>query len=418
MMRLGCENWWPLALLVLSGCSASASHATDGETGSARGASAGAAGPSISVPSTGIPVEVTNASGGTPSSDSGATGSGGSASSSAGEQQVQTADPPPKSDGPPGKTDDPPPGDTGDPPPGDTGDPPPGDTGDPPPGDTGDPPPGDTGDPPCIPSELNDVNVIVFDDATPSGADVEGRMYVGGDATLEGFGVGNADKTLSCDEFVLVVGGTLSMRGGAVGNGKISYGVGLDLNNVATPCGVTQGSATDPVDFAALEASLIAYSRRFRDYAANGEARAEFGTLTLSGTNPGLNVFDITAEDLNQDLHFSAPAGSSIIVNVSGTDVVWQGRGFRLPDGGASCRGGSSEWCSRILYNLHEAETLSLAGIGVQGSVLAPYATLDGAGGNIDGQLVVRNLVGGIEYHPYLFNGCLKLPSAPGVPAP
>ena len=103
---------------------------------------------------------------------------------------------------------------------------------------------------------------------------------------------------------------------------------------------------------------------------------------------------------------------------MSGTDVIWQGRGFKLPDGGACCRGGSSEWCSRILYNLHEAQTLALGGIGVQGSVLAPYATLDGSGGNIDGQLVVRNLIGGIEYHPYLFNGCLRLPSAPGVTAP
>jgi hypothetical protein len=31
-------------------------------------------------------------------------------------------------------------------------------------------------------------------------------------------------------------------------------------------------------------------------------------------------------------------------------------------------------------------------------------------GGNIDGQLVCKNLEGDIEYHPYFVSGCLVLP--------
>lgn len=407
MKRKFSDGWPALTFVLVSGCSASSPPA-DGRV-EERPTGGGAA----------------FAGGGSARPPAASSGGGGAASSSTGhEPPLGGGDPPSASAGgspsgstedpPPGETGDPPPGDTGDPPPGDTGDPPPGDTGDPPPGDTGDPPPGDTGDPPCIPSELNGVNVIVFEDATPSGADVEGSMYVGGDAVFEGYGIASRDPNLDCSQYGLVVGGSLTMRGGAVGSGKVSYGGELELSNASTPCGISQGSATDPIDFAKLEETLVRYSATFRDYPPNGEARSNLGTLTLSGSDPALNVFAVSAEALNQNLTFEAPAGSSVIVNVAGTNVVWQGRGFQLPDG-ASCRGGTSTWCSRILYNLYEAETVTLGGIGVQGSVLAPFATLDGGGGNIDGQLVVRNLTGGIEYHPYLFSGCLRLPVPTGV---
>jgi choice-of-anchor A domain-containing protein len=316
-------------------------------------------------------------------------------------------------DPPIGDTSDPPPGDTSDPPPGDTLDPPPGDTLDPPPGDTLDPP-GDTVDPPgeCIPSEMDNVNVIVFKDASPSGADSEGRMYVGGDLTAEGYGIASKDN-LPCtsDDFSLVVGGDLILTGGSVGDGRIAYGGEATLSNFTAPCGTWKypDSIEPPVNFVELEASFKGYSIAFTQYPINGTVS---GALTLTGTDPALNVFSITAEQLmnaNQ-IKFVSPDTSSIIVNVSGDTIDWSGAGFILPDGGNSCRGGTSDWCHRILWNMYEATLLNLSGIGVQGSILAPYATLDGGGGNVDGQVIVEYLFGGIEYHPYFFNGCLELP--------
>jgi choice-of-anchor A domain-containing protein len=56
---------------------------------------------------------------------------------------------------------------------------------------------------------------------------------------------------------------------------------------------------------------------------------------------------------------------------------------------------------------MHEATTLQLSGMGVQGSILAPYATIDGGGSYVDGQVMVESLKGGNEYHPYFFTGCL-----------
>jgi hypothetical protein len=35
------------------------------------------------------------------------------------------------------------------------------------------------------------------------------------------------------------------------------------------------------------------------------------------------------------------------------------------------------------------------------------------SGGNVDGQLIAAELIGGIEYHSYFFSGCLLLPVKP-----
>jgi choice-of-anchor A domain-containing protein len=197
------------------------------------------------------------------------------------------------------------------------------------------------------------------------------------------------------------------MSGGS-SNGKIAYGTTVSIGGAGAPCGTWKAK---PVDFPAVEAKLKEYSAAFKAYPANGTVVAN-GGLTFTGTNATLNVFNVTAAQLGSasQLKFSAPDKSSIIVNVSGTTVLWAGAGFILPDGGASCRGGTSAWCHRILYNMYEATTLQLSGIGVQGSILAPFATMDGGGGNVDGQLIVEYLKGGIEYHPYFFTGCLIFP--------
>ncbi len=320
-----------------------------------------------------------------------------------------TADPPG------GETGDPPDGQTGDPPGGDTGDPPGGDTGDPPPGDTGDPPPGDTGDPPsvCIPSSIDGVNVIVFEDAAPSGADTLGGMYVGGDASLDNYAMGSGlDKDCTRDD--LVVGGVLSGTP-VVHNGAVAYGE-LATNDGTFSCGAREDA---PVDFVALRTEMLDYSRALTNLPSNGTTELAMSQLSLVGNDPTLNVFAVSAAQLEAAREFvlSVPDGSSVLVNVSGTAVSWTSCGFVLPDGNGSCISGSTSWCHRILYNFYEAQTLHFDGIGVQGSVLAPYAALNdptgagAGGGNVDGQVIVESLYGNTEYHDFFFTGCLMWPS-------
>lgn len=425
-----------LTIALLLACSSSKTDGFVGSgvkapsgTSSSSGSVGGKKGSGITVPITQTGAGSTTSSdtsasmGSTPSTPVGIGGSGsqegGAEGGDSGEQEVPpgTAGTGETYDPPTGETKDPPDaGQTGDPPVGQTGDPPVGQTGDPPTGDTGDPPTGNTGDPPegCTMTEIDKVNVIVFGDATPSGADVEGRMWVGGNATFDGYAVGSssaagaAPKSCDTDEYSLVVGGDLSGQVNA-GKGLVAvYGKNAAKN--ITSCGVTK---EHPVDFDELEKKLKGYSAAFRDYPANGTAETANGALVLSGTNTELNVFSITAAQLRVGtIKIAVPKNSSVVVNVSGTDVLWNGAGFTLPDG-ASCRGGTSDWCHRIMWNFYEAKTLELGGIGVQGSVTAPYAKISGGGGNIDGQLIAAELTGGIEYHPYFFSGCLLLPKKP-----
>lgn len=361
---------------------------------------------------------------GTAGNDSGQDGSGGGSTDDPPTTGGSgTTDDPPTTGGS-GTTDDPPSGGDGtteDPGLGGTNDPGMGGTGDPGIGGTGDPGTGgSTGDPPdeCVPTELANVNVIVFGDASPSGADSEGRMYIGGNATFTGgYSVGTAEAA-DPDRYDLVVGGTLTGTP-VVKNGKVYVNDPAFAGSVDTPYGVyTPPQTPSPVDFAALETELVGISLALAQYPANGSVVDTTGTLrftgdTCVGVEDCVYVFYVTTTQLETASEISIetqPPDATVIVNVSGETLTWQGKGFKLQDGGASCKGGTSVSCSQIVWNMPEVTSLTLGGIGVQGSIFAPFATFTGDGGNVDGQVIVRELRGGIEFHPYFFTGCLMLP--------
>jgi len=261
------------------------------------------------------------------------------------------------------------------------------------------------------------VNVVVFKDAAPSSADSEGRMWVGGNATFQGGGY-SANSTnvpalkLTCDDYGVVVGGNLNGTL-ILGSGKAAYGGtrnGNFYSNANPQCGIYKET---PVDFVAVESSLKSYSAQFRDTPANGTVTSTYGSLILTGIDPTLNVFNVSAAQIAATTEFrlEVPTSSATVVNISGTDIHWQNAGFVMPDGGKSCKNGNSTSCHSVLYNLYEAQTVSLGGIGVQGSILAPYATIDGGNGSVDGQVISEYLYGALEYHPFFFTACLPMPT-------
>jgi choice-of-anchor A domain-containing protein len=258
----------------------------------------------------------------------------------------------------------------------------------------------------CVPAEIVGVNVVVFGNATPRGADCEGPMWVGGNATFSGYSIASA-KAKDCDTYSLVVSGDLAGSGNA-GNGKIWVGGEYTPSVSFTECQVSR-EQPGPVDFEALEQKMAAISLAFAEYPPNGMVDDTTASLAFIGNDPELNVFSATAGqiDLAIELAIDVPLSSTVIINVPGEEVVFSGKSFRLPDG-ASCSGGSTDFCAHIVWNMPEAKTLNVSGIGIQGSVYAPFAVLSGDGGYIDGQLVVKELTGGIEFHPYFFSGCIE----------
>jgi choice-of-anchor A domain-containing protein len=267
-------------------------------------------------------------------------------------------------------------------------------------GDTGDGARGGgTGDgcvPTCFPSVLDNVNVIALNDATADGADVEGRMYVAHDANFPSYAIGTR-MTPDPTRADLVVGNDLYFGGGSVANGKVSYAGVLELGAASTLGGYHNESI---VDFASVEQEMTADSAKLAALAPNGTVTTGL-EVRLTGTDPTLNVFEVQAADLASmtSLILSAPASSSVVINIRGDSVSLHDFGFTL----------AGVVREQILYNLPEATSLSMSGVGIQGSLLAPYVDLDFANGHIDGQLVVRNFSGSGESHPKYFIGCLPL---------
>lgn len=246
----------------------------------------------------------------------------------------------------------------------------------------------------CIPSAIEGVNLLVLNDAFPSGADVEGRMYVGNNAVLpSGYAVNVAGTTASTNDYALVVGNDLTVNGGTV-HGTIAFG-GEYSGSITATGGITNAT---PVDFEQLTSDMIYWSDTLAASEPNGTVGGGAG-LTLTGTDPDINVFELDASALAaaSSLSITVPEGSTVLINVIGTEVSITNMGF-------SYIGTDSQ---HVIFNMSQAETVYMSGISLQGTLLAPRADLTFENGNAEGQTIVYNLVsGGGEYHPYYFEGC------------
>jgi choice-of-anchor A domain-containing protein len=260
-------------------------------------------------------------------------------------------------------------------------------------------------------SLASNYNVYVLGNMTESNSDSEGRVAVGGNATLSSYGVGS--KLTSGAGNALVVGGNLSYNNGEIHNGNLVHGGSL-TGNFGIPNGtITHGNA---MDFATTSNYLTTASSYWSGLSSNGSTLNNYGGVQLIGTDPTLNIFTLSGAQLSSSwgVTIDAPAGSTVLVNVTGTTDVMQYMGMNFQDLNNDGSGLASR--QNVIYNFYEATSLTLRGIGVQGSILAPKATVDFSNGNIDGQLIAGNLIGSGEAHNYLFQG--NLPNPMPIPEP
>ncbi|HEY3756507.1 MAG TPA: choice-of-anchor A family protein [Opitutaceae bacterium] len=251
-------------------------------------------------------------------------------------------------------------------------------------------------------------NLVTFSGATLSDSDIEGTAAVGGNATFDSYSIGDQAGISNPLTAAFVVGGNLTAGNGNVFEGSIyvagTYsGPGYSLDSA--PGSVTEpslGSAGIPFDFGAAQMALKADSHQDSLLAANGTAISHFSTLTLTGTSAGLNVFDLTDAELASDttLDIDAPTGSQVLINVSGATDTFSDLGYN----------GTFSDDADILYNFYQATTLSMVGIGVEGSVLAPGAAVNFTSGQLNGELIAYSFTGGGELHAHSFD---NRPSGP-----
>lgn len=267
-----------------------------------------------------------------------------------------------------------------------------------------------------IAGDAANYNVFIFGSGSfvSSNTDTVGNLAAGGNVTLTNYSVAQGitgNPSATPDPARLVTGGTLTASYGSVGSnheGAIYTNSTPNLTNFAATGGLhaqnlISSFSADQTEYTNLSASLDALT-------ANGTSTLKSGdALDLTGTSSGLNVFDVTAATLSasEAINISAPVGSTVLINITGTSQV------TFQNGSVTETGVSA---TSVLYNISSA-SVDLAGSkDPMGSILAPNAGVTGAYGSMTGQLITDSYSGNTDFNDALFTGNLSaVPSPPSI---
>lgn len=252
-----------------------------------------------------------------------------------------------------------------------------------------------------------DYNSFIFNDFTGS-SDTEGRLAVGGNATLRNYSVG--DKlAYDANAEVLVVGGDLTADYGRVyGKALVGGSASVVQSHGYADGGIVEGASL-PIDFSAEQAYLTALSLQLAELDANGAINSQWGGLYLSGDGASdLQVFNLDGNTLLNAHTFAlsnVAADATLIFNVSGDIAGLTNMSLEslLPSR------------NKVLFNFYEASSLTLSGIAVEGSILAPLAHIANPQGVINGTVIASSWDGPMQQNHQPFTGELPLFE---VPAP
>jgi choice-of-anchor A domain-containing protein len=279
-------------------------------------------------------------------------------------------------------------------------------------------------------------NVFVFNNFSEYNTDAQGRMAVGGNfapADNGGFTIAGSNSSDGAGTYDLVVGGSFTNTNYSMGGGDIYVGGSMTWTNPTLPHsayvvgdftnsgggsvggtiyygGNFNSSATylshqkdtslppAPIDFASAKTSLDSLSNTLAGESPNGTVTLSYGTYSLTGTNATLNVFNLTGGSFSGNaININAPAGSTVVVNVSGGADSFS-------NGSINLNGVST---ANVIFNFDAATTLALSGIGFNATILAPFADFTGSSGNINGQLIANSAAGTTQLNEVLFAGNL-----------
>ena len=243
----------------------------------------------------------------------------------------------------------------------------------------------------------NEYNLFVFEDLIQPSSDTEGKVAVGRSADLANYSVGYEYPNSNGTEDILVVGGNLTFRSGAVYSGNVVYGVSTNLPiNLTSINNGTLIQNPDRIDFNAAREYLTSLSTQLGEYTPNGSVTFEWGSLNCSGTSPLLNVFEVSGADLTlaNNFQINAPNGSVVVVNITGPYAKWTG--------GLVVTGTDKR---NVLFNFPQADSVRIHNIDVTGSVLAPHAHVNFVTGVQNGQMICRKLTGQGQFNYAHFIG-------------
>ncbi|QUL54527.1 DUF5057 domain-containing protein [Paenibacillus tritici] len=264
---------------------------------------------------------------------------------------------------------------------------------------------------------------------------IEGTIAAGGDVTTSGSGIASAFTGDPHTLDALVVGGNLNFSNDSVNGNVVVGGTSTIASNVSIKGELKQGN---PVDFAAEFKFLQEQSDALAALPDNGQStRYNWGETLLKGTN-ATNVFTIDGQSITNTVGIDVPKGSTVILNVTGANAVLQNTSFVFCSSNRtiddykysmdSCKGADKYTNSelelqrtKVIYNFYNktngtidtATRLKINSIDIEGTVLAPRASIEFNNGRVYGTLIGASLDGGGTPMNVKFTGETGLPSPP-----
>lgn len=230
---------------------------------------------------------------------------------------------------------------------------------------------------------------------------IGGPVAYGGAATFgayptpDGPTIANSEPTSPSSTLNLIVGGSATVDGPttlAAGSGVIA-GPEAAFSTLTVDGGgsVTNDAGTSalPFSFTTVGSGLVAESNTWAADSALAPT-VNGTTLTLTGTDPTQDIFDVTEAQLAAatSVVINVPTSTldpTILINVTGTGAYTSPTGQTF----SYTNGGTAE-AATTLWNFNQASNVTLSGETWQGTILAPFVTtLTASNGTINGSLIV-----------------------------
>jgi choice-of-anchor A domain-containing protein len=247
-----------------------------------------------------------------------------------------------------------------------------------------------------------DYNAFIYGDMNVWTSDSQGRIAAGGNINMSNYGVG---ALASPAPYSLIGGGNVTFGPGSVWNGGIFAGEDLSIRNhyvqgdvtvngnITYPAGGTvtgsttqNAGAASPVDFDTEFNYLKGLSSSLSTMPVNGSDQFLWGSNLFLNGSDNVNFYNVSGSDLGN---------ASVLRYFNGTDPI------------------DDNQISIVNISFYEATSLTIQGVGVKGSILAPHADVNFNSAHIDGTLIANSLTGTGEFHKYEFDH-----DVPVVPEP
>lgn len=261
---------------------------------------------------------------------------------------------------------------------------------------------------------VNDWNLIVLNNLSGDGDDIEGTAFIGGNFVSSGSPV--LAKNLNAGAYAgvttVAVGGNFSAINVNMQAGNLRYGGTFSGNFNPNGGGNRAQDGSIPGMVAGYASQLTGLSTFYRGLTTNSSVTVPGGQpapviYTSGAPSGGVAVFNVAAASvfnsgLIQQIELNAGNASAIVINVSGTSVNYSN--------GNMVGGWQTNFArTKVIWNFWEATSIAV-NRNFNGAILAPFATLTNSTA-IDGSVFVGAMNQNGEVHLPLFTGYVPAPA-------